>query len=149
MPWIHQQRLLNMCTKPKCALLFQDIHCTKQEKYHGAGVDKSQKQIELPSTITSLHGGNQRALGFFVSSAQPGNDTEVNWLGAWVTYPVYKSRRVATYRKLRKVSSRVPKEKTENEKEQKERNEAKEKKAFPVREKKRSSSPENATCHYC
>ena len=42
-------------------------------------------------------------------------------------------RRVATFRKLRKVSSRVPKKKkSEKEKEKKERNEAKEKKGLPT-----------------
>ena len=58
----------------------------------------------------------------------------------------YFHRRVATHRKLRKVSSRVPKKKkkSEKEKEKKERNEAK-KKACPVREK--DDAPENATCH--
>ena len=57
-------------------------------------------------------------------------------------------RRVATYRKLRKVSSRIPKKKkTKKKKNKKERNEAKEKKACLVREK--DDPPENAELMQC
>ena len=59
-----------------------------------------------------------------------------------------KVRRVATYRKLRKVSSRVPKKKKEKAKrrKKKERNEAKEEKACPVREKRWSSWKCKVSC---
>ena len=55
-------------------------------------------------------------------------------------------RRVATYRKLRKVSSRVPKKKSEKEKEKKGKKRSKRKKR-PAQFVKKDDPPENATCH--
>ena len=61
---------------------------------------------------------------------------------------MFLDRRVATYRKLRKVSSRVPKKKKKISEKEKERKETKQKKKRPAQfVKKEDDPPENATCH--